>query len=272
MPAAQATTDQPAPIGPAGVPEQARVWAEGDLADLHAKDDKAQRVEKMFAAIAGAYDLNNRLHSLGLDQLWRRAAVRAAALEEGQVAADIACGTGDLTEMLAKTPARRVIGLDFTNAMLAYAREKRATRPGALAGKIEYLWADAHRLPLRDSSIDALTIAYGIRNVQRPGEALKEFARVLKPGGRLVILEFDRPANPVVRMGHEFYTHRVMPLTATLISGDRSGAYRYLPKSVETFLTRDTLVGLIEEAGLATVTVRSLTFGVCACYRGVKPA
>lgn len=262
------------PVQPADAVSPAETdpaWSAPDLVNPHAKGDKAERVERMFSAIANAYDLNNRVHSLGLDQLWRRAAVRAAGLEEGQVAADVACGTGDLAEMLAKTPARRVIGLDFTPAMLDVARLKRATRPGALAGKIEYLWADAHNLPLRDNSIDALTIAYGIRNVQRPAEALAEFARVLKPGGRLIILEFDRPANPLVRAGHEFYTHRVMPLTATLISGDRSGAYRYLPKSVETFLDRGTLVDLIEGAGLGEVTVRSLTLGVCACYRAVKP-
>ena len=259
------------PAAPTNDGVRGRVWADPDLANLHARDDKAQRVEKMFSAIAGAYDLNNRVHSFGLDQLWRRAAVRAAALEEGQTAADIACGTGDLTEMLAATPARRVIGLDFTPAMLDLARLKRARKPGVIAGKVEYMWADAHKLPLRDESVDAITIAYGIRNVQRPAEAIAEFARVLRPGGRLVVLEFDRPSNPLVRAGNDLYTQRIMPLTATLLSGDRSGAYRYLPKSVETFLSRETLVGLMTDAGLVDVTVRSLTFGVCACYRAVKP-
>lgn len=272
-----ATAQTAAGADPAGAsrPGSPRVWSEPDLADPHARDDKAHRVERMFAAIARAYDLNNRVHSLGLDQLWRRAAVEAADLGPGETAVDVACGTGDLTEQLArraaKVGAKRVIGLDFTRPMLDLARVKRATRPSAVSGRIEYMWADAHSLPLRDASVDAVTIAYGIRNVQRPAEALAEFARVLRPGGRLVILEFDRPSNPLIRLGHEFYTHRVMPVTATILSGDRSGAYRYLPKSVETFLTRENLLGLIADAGLTGATARSLTLGVCACYRAVKP-
>ncbi len=257
---------------PPATTAQSPAWTAPDLANPHAREDKAERVRNMFAAIAGAYDLNNRLHSLGLDQLWRQAAVRAASIQPGDTVADIACGTGDLTELLARTEASRVIGLDFTREMLDLARVKRATRPSAQAGKLEYLWADAHHLPLADSSIDALTIAYGIRNVQRPADALQEFARVLRPGGRLVILEFDRPRNPLVRFGNDLYCSKVMPWTATLISGDRSGAYRYLPKSVETFLSREDMLALLQEAGLTGATAQSLTLGVCAVYRAVKPA
>jgi demethylmenaquinone methyltransferase/2-methoxy-6-polyprenyl-1,4-benzoquinol methylase len=260
------TTESPRAAGEATAP----AWTSNDLADAHARADKADRVQRMFAAIAGAYDLNNRVHSFGLDQLWRRAAVRAAGVGAGETVADVACGTGDLSELLARTPVARVIGLDFTPQMLDVARTRRATRPAAIAGKIEYLRADAHALPLRDASIDALTIAFGIRNVQDPRAVIREFARVLRPGGRLVILEFDRPRIAPIRWGHEFYTHRLMPWTATLLSGDRSGAYRYLPKSVEQFLSREEMLDAMRDAGLADASARSLTFGVCACYRGTK--
>lgn len=225
----------------------------------------------MFAAIAHAYDRNNRIHSFGRDQAWRKAAVKAADIRPGDIVADIACGTGDLTELLARTGASKVLGLDFTQAMLDIAETKKPRHLTAeQASKITYQQADAMALPLEDASIDALTIAFGIRNVQEPDRALAEFARVLKPGGRVVILEFDRPRLAPVRWGNAFYSGWLMPRTATLLSGDRSGAYRYLPKSIEQFMTsrelRDRLAGL----GFSDLSTKPLTLGVCACTRGVR--
>jgi len=224
----------------------------------------------MFAAIAGSYDLNNRIHSLGLDQSWRRFAVRQAGVGQGDRVLDVACGTGDLTEAFARTPAAAVTGLDFTREMLDVAGRRRSTLPETAARKITYVEGDAQNLPFTDGSFDIVSIAFGIRNVTSPAAAFLEFLRVLRPGGRLVVLEFDRPSNPLVRAFNDLYCARVMPRTATLISGDKSGAYRYLPASVESFMTRAEVVRAISDAGFADVTDRALTFGLCVCYRSIK--
>lgn len=246
------------------------VWRGDELVNPHARSDKPEKVRAMFAAISARYDLNNRLHSLGLDQSWRKAAVRAAGVREGDAVVDVACGTGDLTEAFARlTPAGDVLGLDFTPEMLERARAKRETRPAGVARRLRYQHGDAEALDLPDACADVVSIAFGIRNVGRPAAAIAEFARVLRPGGRLVILEFDRPRLAPVRWANSFYSGWLMPRTATLISGDRSGAYRYLPRSVESFLTRDELVRTIGEAGFGDVQVRSLSMGICACYRAV---
>lgn len=224
----------------------------------------------MFAAIAGHYDLNNRVHSLWRDQAWRRFAVRQAGVKPGDVCLDIACGTGDLTELLAATEAKKVVGGDFTPQMLEIAREKLASKPEPLRAKTTYVDADATRLPFESASADVLTIAFGIRNVTRPAASIAEFARVLRPGGRLVILEFDTPRFAPVRWFNGLYSGKIMPRTATWISGDRSGAYKYLPKSVATFASREEMMRMMSEAGFGEVTSRGLTLGICRCYRGVK--
>jgi len=224
----------------------------------------------MFTSIAGSYDLNNRVHSFMLDQRWRKAAVRKAAVQAGDVVVDVACGTGDLAEAFAATEAATVIGVDFTHAMLERACHRQIQLNSHQSSKLVYIEGDAMALPLADECCDVVSIAFGLRNVQRPEAAIGEFARVLRPGGRLVILEFDRPRLAPVRWGHDLYTRVIMPRTATWISGDRSGAYRYLPRSVETFLTRDRVVGVMGGAGLEEVGVKSLTGGICACYFGRK--
>lgn len=220
----------------------------------------------MFASIAPSYDLNNRLHSLGRDQAWRRFAVRQAGPKPGDEALDVACGTGDLTQALARAGCRRVVGVDFTQEMLDHAETKR--REAARGEVISYQWADAHELPFPAAAFDIVTIAFGIRNVRDPHQVLREFRRVLRPGGRLVILEFDRPRFAPVRWANALYSGWIMPRTAALIARDRSGAYRYLPRSVSTFMSRRELLGAMGEAGFAACRAKSLTFGICACYRG----
>lgn len=266
-PAQRTTSD--APTAPQ-IQSAPPAWTDPELANPHANTEKATKVRAMFAAIAGHYDLNNRLHSLWRDQAWRRFAVRQANVKPGDVCLDIACGTGDLTELLAATPAKQVIGGDFTPQMLDIAREKLAKRPEPHRLKTIYVDADATRLPFDAASADVLTIAFGIRNVTKPDAAMAEFARVLRPGGRLVILEFDTPRFPPFRWFNNFYSGTIMPRTATWISGDRSGAYKYLPKSVATFLTRDQMLNLMTKAGFSDVSARPLTMGICACYRGVR--
>lgn len=265
-------------------PQPTPAWSDGELAgNPHAHGDKPVKVRRMFAAIARSYDLNNRLHSFGRDVAWRRAAVRLAGVKPGEDVLDVACGTGDLTRAFCDTPARRVVGLDFTPEMLDIACHKcgvprglrsneapAARRGGPGPVSPEFLDGDATNLPFEDGAFDVVSIAFGIRNVGDTARALAEFRRVLRPGGRVVILEFDRPRNPLIAWANDVYTSKVMPWSATLISRDSSGAYRYLPKSIETFLTREQMAAALEKAGFSVMTQRPMTFGVCVCSVGVR--
>lgn len=245
-------------------------WQSSELSDPHARTDKAGKVRSMFAAIAPSYDLNNRLHSMWRDQAWRRYAVRAAGVKPTDVVLDVACGTGDLSRAFAQGGAARVTGLDFTREMLDIAeRKRRDAAAGPLCDKLTYVEGDAMALPFPDASFDVLSIAFGIRNVQDPAKAVGEFRRVLRPGGRLVVLEFDKPSVPVLGAFADFYTRKIMPITATLISGDRSGAYKYLPASVATFMDRQALGALILRSGFTDLRQKPLSFGVCVCHRAV---
>lgn len=241
-------------------------WTDQNLANPHAVADKARRVEAMFAAIAPSYDLNNRLHSLWRDQAWRREAVRLAAVRPGDVVLDVACGTGDLSLAFAAAGASRVVGVDFTYNMLAVARAK----PARLGPTPSYHTGDAMRLPVADASVDVVSIAFGIRNVADPRAAIAEFHRVLRPGGRIVILEFSLPTNPVLLGFYNIYFRHVMPRTATWISRDKTGAYKYLPQSVNTFIDRRAMLGMMGDAGFVDLTPRPMTFGIAVVYRGVK--
>jgi demethylmenaquinone methyltransferase/2-methoxy-6-polyprenyl-1,4-benzoquinol methylase len=232
----------------------------------------------MFAAIAPSYDLNNHLHSLWIDQYWRRQAVKMAELGVGERVVDVACGTGDLSLTFLRAardnyqdhgeePYRgQIVGVDFTYEMLPIAWRK--SRERTSGGEVQYVTGDAQSLPLPDACCDVVSIAFGIRNVQEPLVALKEFRRVLRPGGRVIVLEFSVPTNPVIRWVYNFYCAKVMPWTATWISGDQSGAYKYLPHSVETFLTREQMTEKLVSAGFADVEARPLTFGAVVVYRG----
>lgn len=223
----------------------------------------------MFAAIARSYDLNNRVHSLGRDQAWRRFAVRWAEVKPTDRVLDVACGTGDLSEAFVKGGAREVVGLDFTAEMLEIAREKSPRNLGARSGRVTYVQGDAQNLPFGDGEFDVVSIAFGIRNVQNPAQALREFRRVLRPGGRLIVLEFAEPRAAPVRWFNNLYCRRVMPVTATWISGDRSGAYKYLPKSVATFTPEAEFVAMIAAAGFVQARVKRLSLGICNCYRAL---
>ena len=247
---------------------ESSVWTKDQLADPHRVKDKARRVRQMFGAIAPSYDLNNRLHSLGRDQSWRRAAVRMAQIQERDRILDVACGTGDLAMAFADAGASLVLGIDFTNEMLAIAQTK-AQR--SQHQQIHYYSGDAIRLPVADAKFDVVSIAFGIRNVADPYAAIRQFYRVLKPGGRLVILEFGLPTNQIARGLYHFYFQHLLPRTATLIAADRTGAYKYLPRSVDRFIDADTLVKMMNKAGFLETTAHSLTLGIAMLYRGMKP-
>lgn len=262
-------------------------WNDNLLQNPHEVADKRSRVQKMFAAIAPSYDINNRLHSLWQDQRWRKKTVKLAELKHDDVVVDCACGTGDLTLAMAHglwpnlgdwPPGRsQVIGLDFTFQMLPIARQKaRSLLEGppqsgqTTSDHIAWLNGDAQTLPLADQSADVISIAFGIRNVQDPMKAIREFHRILRPGGRVLILEFSLPSNPILRGLYNFYFRKILPRTATLISGDKTGAYKYLPESVNTFIGREPMMQMMREAGFERVEQFPMTFGVCICYRGYR--
>jgi len=251
-------------------------WNDQLLANPHAVADKRRRVRDMFAAIAPSYDINNRLHSLWQDQRWRRKAVKLAEVKPGDQVVDVACGTGDLTfafeDVLARLPAdfHNVLGIDFTYAMLPIAaRKAQRLHQDTCASFIN---GDAQSLPLPNESADVVSIAFGIRNVQDPAAAIREFHRILRPGGRVIVLEFSLPTNRLLRGLYNFYFRHVLPRTATLISGDKTGAYKYLPESVNTFIGREQMMQMLESVGFQKVEHFPMTFGVCVCYRGVKSA
>jgi demethylmenaquinone methyltransferase/2-methoxy-6-polyprenyl-1,4-benzoquinol methylase len=274
---------------------QTPAWDDKLLANPHAVADKRLRVQKMFAAIAPSYDLNNRLHSLWMDQRWRRKAVKLAELKATDRVVDVACGTGDLAAKfygalwflqqsghrnLIHPSAGQVIGVDFTFPMLTVARVKgtpfKANRETCeiwrqeVERRLLYVNGDGLSLPLPDQSADVVSIAFGIRNVADSAVAIREFHRVLRPGGRLIILEFSLPTNVFLRGLYNFYFRKVLPRTATWISGDKTGAYKYLPESVNTFIGREQMMAMMRETGFKSVEQFPMTFGVCVCYRGIK--
>ena len=235
--------------------------------DLPTAEEKPVYVRGMFDRISGAYDRVNDLMTAGRHRAWKRTVIELARVKPGSHCLDVCTGTGDLAFLHAQAswPGGSVTALDFSPGMLEQAKARPWDGPA-----ITWMQGDAMALPFRDALFDVVSIAFGIRNVADPAAAVGEFARVLRPGGRLVILEFDRPANPLMRWFNDLYCARIMPITATLISGDRSGAYRYLPASVGTFMRRAELVELMESRGFRGVSARPLTFGICVCYRGVK--
>jgi demethylmenaquinone methyltransferase/2-methoxy-6-polyprenyl-1,4-benzoquinol methylase len=262
-------------------------WNDQLLTNPHAVADKRSRVQKMFAAIAPSYDLNNRLHSLWMDQRWRKNAVKLAEVKATDRVVDVACGTGDLTIAFAKKLLRMnsapskvpvLFGVDFTYEMLPQARRKGFWRHGWAGengekrdggfNRFQWINGDAQSLPLPDQSADVVSIAFGIRNVQDVPTALREFHRILRPGGRVIVLEFSLPTNAILRGLYNFYFRQILPRTATLISGDKTGAYKYLPESVNTFIGREQMMQMMRDAGFADVQQFPMTFGVCICYRG----
>jgi demethylmenaquinone methyltransferase/2-methoxy-6-polyprenyl-1,4-benzoquinol methylase len=263
------------------------IWTQDALRDSpHADAEKARKVQGMFAAIASSYDLNNRLHSFFQDQRWRREAVRVAGIDATSRVLDVACGTGDLAEAFADAGAAEVIGVDFTPEMLAIARDKGLKNDSAQRGaalgtpkpssapvrtSVKYCQGDAMQLAFPSESFDVVSIAFGIRNVAMPAVALAEFFRVLRPGGRLVVLEFADPANPIIRWGSNLYTKRIMPWTASLVARDGSGAYHYLPRSVSTFLQPRAFAEKLQETGFQDCTGLQLTMGICVLHRAVRP-
>jgi demethylmenaquinone methyltransferase/2-methoxy-6-polyprenyl-1,4-benzoquinol methylase len=242
-------------------------WDADHLASPHTQEDKARRVQWMFDSIAPTYEFINRVASMGRDRAWRRAMVRLSEVHGEDDLLDVACGTGDVARTFADSKVRpeRIVGLDFAREMLTRATDR--PRSQSL-----FLQADAQHLPLINESVSIVTCAFGIRNFQKLSAGLEEMHRVLRPGGRAVILEFTLPENVILRQLYMFYFRRIMPTAATVISRDRSGAYRYLPQSVVSFQGREGIVTALKEAGFERVTTHPQTFGIVAIYVAFKSA
>lgn len=217
----------------------------------------------MFNAIAPRYERTNTICSGGRDAYWRRRAVQLADIRGDDDVLDVACGTGDFTRAFAQARPRSVTGSDFAHEMLARAAQANSDVP-------RWVEADALRLPFRDASFSLLTCAFGVRNFVDLDAGFAEMHRVLRPGGRVVILEFSRPKSVLFRAVYEVYSNRIMPWAASRISGDRSGAYRYLPRSVVSFLSAEQMGERLRSAGFASFSATPLTFGVTTVYRAWK--
>ncbi|MCW7754036.1 bifunctional demethylmenaquinone methyltransferase/2-methoxy-6-polyprenyl-1,4-benzoquinol methylase UbiE [Desulfobotulus sp. H1] len=232
------------------------------------KNKEIPFVQSMFDAIAPRYDFLNRLLSLRQDTLWRRRAVRSLQLPEKGRVLDVACGTGDVAmEVIRQHPRAWVTGVDFSEKMLEIGREK--IRVCGMGASIELKPANALHLPFEENSFDAITIAFGIRNIQDREKALDEFYRCLKPAGRLAVLELATPPEGPLRKLYLLYFKRILPLIGGLFSSNF--AYTYLPDSVMAFPGPSDFAEKIQSRGFQNVAFRPFTLGVATLYTGQKP-
>lgn len=223
---------------------------------------KRQQVEHMFDAISPKYDLLNRVFSMGVDQGWRRKVIRLVASEPVETLLDVATGTADLAILAAKK-VKHVTGVDISEGMLAHGRTKVKARK--LEDRITLQRADSADLPFPDASFDAITVAFGVRNFEDLERGITDMARVLKPNGRLFVLEFSKPRNNLLGGLFRFYFHRVMPFVGKLVSKDNA-AYTYLPKSVDAFPDGEAFVRILEKCGLRKAKAEPLTGGIATLY------
>jgi demethylmenaquinone methyltransferase/2-methoxy-6-polyprenyl-1,4-benzoquinol methylase len=229
------------------------------------------RISGMFDAIAGRYDLLNHVLSAGIDRRWRRRAVRSLGLTGTERVLDLCTGTADLAiaSRAAAPPARRVVGVDFAGEMLRVGKDK--VRRSSLEPAIALVRGDAARLPIADGSVDAVTIGFGIRNVEHMQTACDEMCRVLVPGGRIAILEFAIPTVPGVRGVYLWYFRHILPRIGRLVSR-HEGAYEYLPVSVRAFETPDEFVTILRRSGFVEIRAVPLTFGTVFLYTARRHA
>lgn len=241
-----------------------------DAAKVADESDHAARVQNMFAKIARRYDLLNHLLSANIDKRWRRIVADKLknTLQNPQARVlDVACGTGDLSLALARAGRARVIGLDFCRPMLAVAARKSA---GEKPPPIPLIEGDALHLPFADRSFEAVTIAFGLRNLSHAGHGLTELYRLLAPGGRVVVLEFSHPNFPGMRALFQFYFQHILPRIGGIVSGSR-GAYEYLPRSVGRFPDQKELAAMMRRSGFTDVSYSNLTGGIAAIHQGTRP-
>jgi len=232
------------------------------------ESEKAGRVHGIFTNVASKYDIMNDVMSGGVHRLWKDAMMDWLAPRDGQRLLDVAGGTGDVAfRFLKRAPGATAVVCDLTESMLVEGRQRAEAE--ALAGSLDWIVGDAMALPFDDASFDRYTISFGIRNVTRIDEALSEAFRVLKPGGRLMVLEFSQLQNPMMQKAYDLYSFNVIPRMGQLIAGDRD-SYQYLVESIRKFPDQDTFAAMIRDAGFEQVKFRNLTMGVAALHSGWK--
>lgn len=232
-------------------------------------DEKTDLVGKVFSSVATKYDLMNDLMSAGIHRIWKKIAIQHCAIRAGQTVLDLAGGTGDLTYAFAKELGSdgQVILADINAEMLYAGREKLINR-GQLRN-VQYLQLNAESLPFADHHFDCIAIGFGLRNVTRKELALQEMFRVLKPGGRVVILEFSKPVYTHLRKAYDLYSFGVLPLLGKIIAKD-ADSYRYLAESIRMHPDQEKLKSMLETVGFAQCSFLNLTGGICAIHKGFK--
>lgn len=231
--------------------------------------DKARKVAEVFDSVASRYDMMNDVMSFGIHRLWKRFAIEMSGVRPGQNILDLASGTGDLATLLARKtgPSGNVIASDINASMLGVGRSRLLDR--GIVGNIRYVQANAECLPFPDNHFDCVTIAFGLRNVTDKDAALRSIYRVLRPGGRLLVLEFSRPIVPGLKPVYDAYSFNLLPLMGKLIADD-AASYRYLAESIRMHPDQETLKAMMERAGFERCEYFNLAGGIVALHRGYK--
>ncbi|MBT5331729.1 MAG: bifunctional demethylmenaquinone methyltransferase/2-methoxy-6-polyprenyl-1,4-benzoquinol methylase UbiE [Porticoccaceae bacterium] len=233
------------------------------------ESEKVNRVAGVFHSVAAQYDLMNDLMSFGIHRVWKQITIESSGVRRGARVLDLAGGTGDLAAAFAKRVGDegQVVLADINDAMLSVGRDKLADTGSY--NRIRWVQADAEKLPFEDKSFDCVTIAFGLRNVTRKEAALESIYRVLKPGGRLLVLEFSKPLSPALEMIYDRYSFDLLPKMGQWVTGDAE-SYRYLAESIRKHPDQDTLRSMMETAGFNSVSYTNLTGGVVALHKGFR--
>ena len=232
------------------------------------EDEKAGRVQGVFTSVASKYDIMNDVMSVGIHRIWKEAMMDWLAPRAGQKLLDVAGGTGDVSfKFLGRAGSGHAIVCDITESMLIAGRQRAEAE--SMSGSLDWVVGDAMALPFEDNTFDVYTISFGIRNVTRPQEALNEAYRVLRPGGRLMVLEFSQLPNPMMQAAYDSYSFNVIPQMGQLIAGDRD-SYQYLVESIRKFPNQETFLGMVKTAGFGNAKYRNLSLGIAALHSGWK--
>ncbi|WP_239090372.1 bifunctional demethylmenaquinone methyltransferase/2-methoxy-6-polyprenyl-1,4-benzoquinol methylase UbiE [Marinomonas ostreistagni] len=232
-------------------------------------DKKVEAVAEVFHSVAAKYDIMNDLMSGGIHRLWKRHTISQSGVRAGQKVLDIAGGTGDLTMKFSRLvgASGQVVLADINDSMLKVGRDKLANN--GIVGNVQYVQANAEELPFPDNTFDCITIAFGLRNVTDKSKALASMNRVLKPGGRLLVLEFSKPETECLSQIYDQYSFRLLPFMGKVIANDAE-SYRYLAESIRMHPDQETLKGMMEEVGFERVTYQNMTGGIVALHKGFK--